>query len=127
MIGNDANFGKVGAATIVDPELLKGWGVRTHDYQTEVTLQQEVLPRVSAEVSYIHRTFHGFMVTNDLNRNYQTDWVSYTINAPTDPRLPDGGGYPITVYLPNTTAAAQNFLTPESTYGDGRQGARRLL
>ena len=60
--GNNANFGKIGAATIVDPDLLKGWGVRTHDYQTEVTLQQEVLPRVSAEVSYIHRTFHGFMV-----------------------------------------------------------------
>ena len=33
--------------------------MRTHDFQTEVTLQQEVLPRVSAEVSYIHRTFHG--------------------------------------------------------------------
>ena len=88
MIGNDANFGKAGAATIVDPELLKGWGVRTHDYQTEITLQQEVLPRVSAEVSYIHRTFHGFMVTDNLGRNYQTDWVNYTITAPSDPRLP---------------------------------------
>ena len=66
VIGNDANFGKAGAATIVDPELLKGWGVRTHDYQTEITLQQEVVPRVSAEVSYIHRTFHGFMVTDSL-------------------------------------------------------------
>jgi len=119
VIGNDANFGKVGAATIVDSSLLKGWGVRTHDYQTEVTLQQEVVPRVSAEVSYIHRTFHGFMVTDSLGRNYQTDWVNYTINAPADPRLPDGGNYPITVYLPNTTAATQNFLTQESTFGAG--------
>jgi hypothetical protein len=66
VIGNDANFGKAGATTIVDPELLEGWGVRTHDYQTEVTLQQEVVPRVSAEFSYIHRTFHGFMVTDTL-------------------------------------------------------------
>src|SRR5687767_3937142 len=55
--GNPANFGKVGAATIVDPEILKGWNVRPHDYQTEVTVQHEVLPRVSAEASYIHRTF----------------------------------------------------------------------
>jgi hypothetical protein len=119
VIGNDANFGQPGAATIVDPELLKGWGVRTHDYQTEVTLQQEVLPRVSAEVSYIHRTFHGFMVTDSLGRNYQTDWVSYTINAPTDARLAGGGGYPIMVFLPNTTAATQNFLTRESSVGAG--------
>jgi hypothetical protein len=117
VIGNDANFGKAGAATVVDPALLKGWGVRTYDYQTEVSLQQEVVPRVSAEVSYIHRTFHGFMVTDTLGRNYQTDWVNYTINAPTDPRLPGGGNYPITVYLPNTAAATQNFLTRESTFG----------
>jgi hypothetical protein len=91
--------------------------VRTHDYQTEVSLQQEVVPRVSAEFSYIHRTFAGFMVTDSLGRNYKTDWVNYTINAPSDPRLPDGGNYPITVYLPNTTAATQNFLTQESTFG----------
>jgi hypothetical protein len=122
VIGNDANFGKAGAATIVDPKLLNGWGVRTHDYQTEITLQQEVVPRVSAEVSYIHRTFHGFMVTDALGRNYQTDWVNYTINAPADSRLPGGGNYPITVFLPNTTAATQNFLTPESTFGtDGNE------
>ena len=119
VIGNAANFGKPGAATIVDPDLLKGWGVRTHDYQTEITLQQEVLPRVSAELSYIHRSFHGFMVTDTLGRNYQTDWVNYTITAPSDPRLPGGGGYPITVFLPNTSAATQNYLTRESKVGAG--------
>ncbi|MEO8258439.1 MAG: TonB-dependent receptor [Acidobacteriota bacterium] len=122
VIGNDANFGRVGAATIVDPNLLKGWGVRTHDYQTEITLQQELLPRVSADVGYTHRTFHGFMVTDTLGRNYQTDWTSYTINAPADSRLPEGGNYPITVFLPNTAAATQNFLTRESTFGsDGQE------
>jgi hypothetical protein len=119
VIGNDANFGRPGATTRVDPELLKGWGVRTHDYQTEVTLQQELMPRVSAEVGYIHRTFHGFFVTNDINRNPRTDWVSYTLTVPSDPRLPGGGGYPVTTYVANTTTPAQNFLTPESTYGDG--------
>jgi hypothetical protein len=119
VIGNDANFGQPGAATIVDPDLLKGWGVRTYDYQTEVTLQQELLPRVSAEFSYIHRTFHGFTVTDALGRNYQTDWVNYTINAPADTRLPGAGNYPITVYLPSTAAATQNFLTLESKVGAG--------
>ncbi len=114
--GNSANFGKIGAATIVDPKLLEGWGVRTYDYQTEVTLQQEVLPRVSAQVGYNHRTFHGFFVTQDINRNIATDYASYTITAPKDPRLPDGGGYPLTVYVNTTTGAAQNFLTPEATY-----------
>jgi hypothetical protein len=121
-IGNSANFGSVGAATIVDPEILKGWGVRPHDYQTEITLQQEVLPRVSAELSYIHRTFHGFFVTDDLNRDVNTDWVSYTLTAPSDSRLPGGGGYPITVFRPTVTTAAQNFMTAESRFGsDGQE------
>jgi hypothetical protein len=122
LTGNARNFGSIGAATIVDPELLSGMGVRTHDYQTEVSVQQEVLPRVSAELSYIHRTFHGFMVTNDINRDPQADYVSTTFTVPLDPRLPDGGGYPVTNYFANTTRTAQNFLTQESTYGDdGRE------
>jgi len=120
--GAGANFGKAGAATIVDPDLLTGWGVRTHDYQTEITLQHEVLPRVSAEVSYVHRTFHGFMVTETLGRNFQTDWVNYTIMAPADSRLPGGGNYPISVYLPNTTAATQNNLKQEKNVSsDGKE------
>jgi hypothetical protein len=119
LTGNARNFGNLGGATVVDPELLSGWGVRTHDYQTEVTLQQEVLPRVSAEVSYIHRVFHGFTVTNDINRDHVRDWASYTITAPSDSRLPGGGGYPVTVFVANTLTPAQNFLTRESTYGEG--------
>ena len=119
--GNDANFGKPGAATIVDPDLLKGWGVRTHDYQTEVTLQQEVLPRVSAEVSYIHRTFHGFMRTDLLNREV-TDYLTYTITAPVDDRLPDGGGYPITVFVNNNATPTQNNLRREQNVSsDGKE------
>ena len=106
-IGNSANFGQVGAATIVDPDVLSGWGKRTHDYQTEVTVQQELLPRVSAEVSYIHRTFHGFFVTNDQNVDPVGDWVPYTIDAPRDPRLPDGGGYPMLVYARRATRPAR--------------------
>jgi len=47
-----------------------------------------------------------------------TAYASYTINAPVDSRLPDGGGYPILVYTPIVTGAAQNFLTRESRYGD---------
>ena len=117
-IGNAANFGRIGAATIVDPEIRTGWGVRTHDYQTEFTLQQELLPRVSAELSYVHRTFHGFFVTQDINRNVATDYATYTLIAPSDPRLPNGGGYPITTYVPRVTTAAQNFLTKESRYSD---------
>jgi hypothetical protein len=121
LTGNLANFGRVGAATIVDSDVLSGWGKRTHDYQTEVTVQQEIVPRVSAEVSYIHRTFHGFFVTNDRNALPATDWEPYTIDAPLDSRLPGGGGYPMLVYARVANRAAQNLLTWEENFGNGRE------
>ena len=68
-VGQRRNFGKAGAATIVDPGVLSGWGVRPSDYQTTITVQQEIMPRVSGDFSYTHRTFHGFFVTDDLARN----------------------------------------------------------
>ena len=45
-VGDARNFGNAGAATIVDPAVLHGWGVRPSDYQTTVSLQQQILPRV---------------------------------------------------------------------------------
>jgi hypothetical protein len=54
-IGNNANFGQTGAATIVNPSVLSGWGKRAGDYQWTAMVQQEIMPRVSAEVSYTRR------------------------------------------------------------------------
>ena len=126
-----ANFGKATGATIVDPGVLSGWGTRPGDTQYTATIQQEVIPRVSADFAVTHRVFHGFFITDNINRHaggavdgsvlgaYET----YTINAPLDNRLPGGGGYPITVY--NATAAAiavpaTNYLRLESAFGDER-------
>ena len=122
-VGNAANFGKVGAATLVDPAVLSGWGKRPSDYQWTAMVQQELFPRVSAEVSYTRRDFHGFLVTDDLNRNVNTAYETYTLTAPSDPRLPNGGGYPITIYTPTAAAnavASKTYLTWDTTYGPER-------
>jgi hypothetical protein len=122
-VGNAANFGQVGAATIVNPAVLSGWGKRPGDYQWTAMLQQEIIPRLSAEVSYTRRNFFGFLVTDDLNRNVNTAYETYTLTAPLDPRLPNGGGYPITVYTPTAAANAvpsKTYFTWESVYGPER-------
>ncbi len=122
-VGNQANFGKLGSATIVNPAVLSGWGKRPGDTQWAATLQQEIMPRVSADVSYTRRDFHGFFVTDDLNRNVDTGYETYTLTAPSDPRLPDGGGYPITVYTPTAAANAvpsKTYLTWDTDYGPER-------
>jgi hypothetical protein len=123
--GTAPNFGRLGAATQVDPNVLSGWGVRPHDYQTTVTVQQELVPRVSADFSFTRRSFHGFFVTDDLTRrgNINSYYETYTLTAPQDARLPDGGGYTITRYLPTPAALAvapQRILMREQDLGAER-------
>jgi hypothetical protein len=123
--GTAPNFGKAGAATIVDPGVLSGWGVRPGDYQTTVSVQQEIIPRVSADFSFSHRSFKGFFVTDDLTRrgNINSFYETYTLTAPQDSRLPDGGGYPVTVFVPTAAAnavAPQRILIREKDLGAER-------
>jgi hypothetical protein len=123
--GTAPNFGRLGAATIVDPGVLNGWGVRPGDLQSTVTVQHEILPRMSAEFSFTHRTFKGFFVTDDLTRrgNINSFYETYTLSAPIDSRLAGGGGYPITVFVPTAAAnavAPQRFLMREEDLGAER-------
>ena len=76
-------------------KILKGWGSRPSDWQVGVTLQQEILPRVSVEVGYTRRWLKNFTVTDNLAVG-ASDFDQFSINAPSDPRLPGGGGYAVT-------------------------------
>jgi hypothetical protein len=74
------------------------------------------------DVAYARRSFHSFTVTDNLNRN-PSQYDAWTINAPSDPRLPGGGGYPITLYTPTQAAGnipAQNYITWETDFGPAR-------
>jgi hypothetical protein len=124
LTGDALNFGAVsGNITQVNEATLRGWGVRQNDWQWGVTLQQELLPRVSAEVAYNRRWFKGFKVTDNTLRGPE-DYDDFTILAPQDPRLPGGGGYPIPLSIVTAAAAArgaQNYITFESDFGAERE------
>jgi hypothetical protein len=52
-----------------------------------------------------------------------SQYDAWTINAPSDPRLSGGGGYPITLHTPTQAAAnipAQNYITWETDFGPAR-------
>ena len=123
LTGNNLNFGGLSSAsTLVNPNTLRGWGVRDYDWQWSIGVQQELLPRVSADIAYSRRYFYSFVVTDNQNRN-PSQYDAWTINAPSDPRLPGGGGYPITLYTPTAAAAAiaaQNYITWETDFGPAR-------
>jgi Carboxypeptidase regulatory-like domain len=90
----NTNFGKYVYSLSYDEKILKGWGVRPSDWQIGVTVQQEILPRVSLEVGYTRRWLENFTVTD--NRALSPgDFDTFTAIAPLDSRLPGGGGYSI--------------------------------
>jgi hypothetical protein len=123
LTGNNLNFGGLsGNIEQVNQDTLRGWGARDYDWQWSLGVQHEVLSRVSVDVAYARRSFHSFTVTDNLNRD-PSHYDAWTITAPSDPRLPGGGGYPITVYTPTATAAAvpaQNYITWETDFGQAR-------
>lgn len=93
-------------------DLMSGWGTRRSEWQMGLGIQHEVLPRLSAEVTYNWRKYQNLTDSDTLGQgcdyhlgaDYQTcidnlmNFVGvnhdfYSFRAPTDPRLPDGGGY----------------------------------
>ena len=123
LTGDAVNFGGAsGNITQVNQATLRGWGVRQNDWQWGITVQQQVIPRVSAEVAYNRRWFKGANVTDDTLRG-PGDYEQFTIVAPQDPRLPGGGGYPITLAMVTAAAAGrgtQNYVTFETDFGPER-------
>ena len=115
-------FGSVNPATNIDPDLQKGFGVRGYNWEFQLGLQQQLMPRLSMDVAYVRRWYGNFTVTD--NRAYAAgDYDAYTLSAPADARLPDGGSYPTGTQLfdlkPTVPFGRQdNLLTLTSKYGD---------
>ena len=115
----NGNFGKASSGTVVNPEVLEGWGSRPYDWQFAVSLQQEVLPRVSANIGYNRRMWGNFYYT-DNRAVGPSDFDRATITAPPHPDLPDGGGYPVSFHVVKEAkfGAVDNYFTFAKDYGD---------
>jgi hypothetical protein len=113
-------FGSTNPGTKYDPRLLNGWGVRPADTQLAVGVQRELLPRLSAEVTYHRRWFGNFTATDNLLVK-PSDYDPYSIVAPADSRLPGGGGYTIDdLWEISSTKFGQSddFVAPADDYGN---------
>jgi hypothetical protein len=81
---------------------------------------------VAVEFGYQRRWLVNFLVTDNRARSAE-DHTPFSIIAPSDPRLPNGGGYTLSGLYNITPAAAarlnDNFQTLSSNFGDYQQGA----
>jgi hypothetical protein len=117
---SNPDFGTTRPGVTYDPDTLKGWGKRDNNWQFTTSLQREILPRTSVEVSYFRTWFGNFTVQDDRALT-ATDFNTFSIAAPADPRLPDGGNYTISGLYDRTAAAfgrrADLYLTFADNFG----------
>jgi hypothetical protein len=84
-----------------------------------VSVQHEILPRVSVEVGYFRRWFQGFLVTDNLAVT-AAEFDEFSVTAPPDPRLPGGGNYTLSGLYdvkPAFFGLTDNFVTYSDKYG----------
>jgi hypothetical protein len=119
---SNLNFGKPVFSGSFDPEILEGWGVRPSDWQIGVSVQQEVLSGISVEVGYFRRWLQNFTVIDNLEVT-AADFDTFSIVAPSDPRLPGGGGYTVSGLYnvkPDKSGRTNSYTTWSSNYGEQR-------
>jgi hypothetical protein len=117
---SNSNFGNPFVTTQVNPATMHGWNIRPYDWQFSVGVQQQIVPRVAVDVSYSRRWWGNFFFT-DNRALTPADFDQVTITAPSNSKLPGGGGYPVTFLTRNTRSAlgvTDNYYTFASDYGD---------
>lgn len=116
-----APLGRPNIVTRWDPAVLDGWNVRPDDSEILVGLQQQLLGNVTMDLQWTRHWFGNFFATQYL-ATPPGDYDEYCITAPTDPRLPGGGGNQMCGFTDIKPSAfgrtPDNVVTAASNFGD---------
>jgi hypothetical protein len=116
---NPLSFGTTTPLALFDKDLISGFNHRQANWEFSTSVQRQILPRVAVDVGYFRRAWAHFRVTDNLLLGPQ-DFTSFNIVAPSDPRLPNGGGYTLTGFydvIPTQFARVQNMNALSDKYG----------
>jgi hypothetical protein len=86
------SFGRPVFTRSFDPDYVTGWGSRAYNWSMGASVQHEIVPRVSVTAAY-NRNWWGNWYVVDNQAPTAADYTPYSVLAPQDSRLPDGGGY----------------------------------
>ena len=117
---NNLAFGNPVPSTTYDTDILHGWGKRGYNWETSVNVQHEVVNNVSVDVGYFRRWYGNFLAT-DNRALASSDFTGFSVVAPSDGRLPGGGGHTVpglfNVTQAGFTRPPDNLLTFAENYG----------
>lgn len=121
-------FGKTNPNAIVWSDAIrKGWGVRDNNWDMSAEIQHELHRGLSLTGGYYRNTGGYYRNTNSKNRVTDnilvspSDFSTYCVKAPLDPRLPGGGGYQICGMAdvnPSKFGQVQQVVQSTSQFGE---------
>ncbi|MBI3401859.1 MAG: TonB-dependent receptor [Acidobacteria bacterium] len=118
----NAPLGSLNVAARYDPSITSGFGVRPNDQEFSAGLQHQVLPRVAVDFQFTRHSFGNFIAAQDTARPPATSYGQFCVTAPSDLRLPNGGGNAICGFMdqnPTTFTTSPFYVVqPASTFGD---------
>jgi hypothetical protein len=127
---SDLGFGQQRFTSTLHDQLIGGWSVRPGDWQIGVSVQQELMPRVSAEIGYQNRWLTNFTWTDNILQQ-RTDFATFSVTAPNDQNLPEEArGRVISgLYNVNQNVASQvnDVQTLASDFGEYTQKSHGIL
>ena len=114
---NNPLFGQVQTRTTnYDPAIVEGWHVRPSNWEGQLSIQREIVPRVSVYAGYTRRWFGNLTATKNLNVS-NADFTEYCVPVPADSRLPGGGRQLCGLYDVNRVIAPNNLIFNSSDVG----------
>ena len=105
VLGGTSNFGQI--TTRPDPGLERGY-----NWEYSASVQHELVPRVSVTAGYYRRQFYNLQILDNQNVA-ASEWNQYSLQVPTDSRLPTSG-QPLPMYNLNANkvgTATDNLYT----------------
>jgi hypothetical protein len=117
---DNTNLGKEVFDRTYDPGFVEGWGVRPYSWSLGVSVQQEVMPRVSVNVGYFRNWWGNWYTVDNLGTSL-ADWTPFSVTAPVDARLPNGGGHTVgTLYnlVPGAVGKVDEWATNSKNFAE---------
>ncbi|NOT45360.1 MAG: TonB-dependent receptor [Acidobacteria bacterium] len=113
-------FGSARPSATFDEDLISGWNNRQTNWELSTSVAHELVRGIGVDVGYFRRSWANFRVTDNLAVD-ANDFTEFSMTAPTDPRLPGGGGYTIDGLYnvnPDKFGQVDNYNTLANKIGD---------
>ncbi len=117
---DNQNLGRPVFTRNFDPAYVGGWGSRAYNWSMGLSVQHEVIPRVSATVAFNRNWWGNWYVVDNRATNFG-DYTPFSIAAPLDSRLPGGGGQTISgLYnlVPTKVGQVDELAQSYENFGD---------